>query len=186
MCELFERALVTHCAPTLAGHKCGSLFTWIGCPGIDPSLCVAEADALLRSKGLRVCMLKHAQDRSLVYAYRPSKLHTRLSDPAVRRFLQRKGYGCVSVSDDLGHLAARVHSSSEFPHEIGVFLDYPLDDVIRFIEQRGRGYRCSGCWKAYSNEQEARRRFELYDKCHRIYLSCHLRGFDVMRLTVAA
>ena len=107
-------------------------------------------------------------------------------EPAIRRFLQRKGYGCVSVSDDLGHLAARVHSSSEFPHEIGVFLDYPLDDVIRFIEQRGRGYRCSGCWKAYSNEQEARRRFELYDKCHRIYLSCHLRGFDVMRLNVAA
>ena len=186
MCELFERALVTHCAPTLAGHKCGSLFTWVGGPGVDPSLCVAEADALLRHKGLRVRILKHASDRSLIYAYRPNRLRARLSDPAVRSFLRDKGYSCASIADDLTHLAERVNSSPEFPHEIGVFLDYPLEDVIRFIEQRGSGYCCCGCWKAYSNEREARKRFALYDKCHRIYLSCHLRGFDVLRLTVAA
>ena len=79
MCELFERALVTHCAPTLAGHKCGSLFTWVGCPGVDPSLCVAEADALLRHKGCACAYSSTLPDRSLIYAYRPNRLRARLS-----------------------------------------------------------------------------------------------------------
>lgn len=186
MCELFERALVTHCAPTLAGHKCASLFTWLGCPNVDPSHCVKEADALLRHKGLRLYMLKHTSARSLIYVYRPHRLRARMADPAIRHFLQDKGYSGTSVACDLARLAERVDSSFEFPHEIGVFLDYPLEDVIRFIEQRGSGYHFCGCWKVYSNEQDARRRFALYDKCQRIYLSCHLRGFDVVRLTVAA
>ncbi len=32
MCEAFERAVITHCAPTLARHKCANLFVWRGCP----------------------------------------------------------------------------------------------------------------------------------------------------------
>lgn len=28
MSERFEEAVIAHCAPTLAGHKCGSLFSW--------------------------------------------------------------------------------------------------------------------------------------------------------------
>ena len=35
MSERFEEAVIAHCAPTLAGHKCGSLFSWRKTGGQD-------------------------------------------------------------------------------------------------------------------------------------------------------
>lgn len=34
----------------------------------------------------------------------------------------------------LEQLRSRLHGSEEFPHEIGVFLGYPLNDVLGFIK----------------------------------------------------
>ena len=79
-----------------------------------------------------------------------------------------------------------VRAGTDFPHEIGVFLGYPLEDVIGFIRNKGQCFCCLGCWKAYSNEAQARRVFALYEKCRNVYLSCYRRGFGVARLTVAA
>lgn len=186
MCEAFEKVLISHCAPTLARHKCGSLFTWRGCPGIPSSHCVAETDEALSHKGVRLCILKKSQQNCLVYVYRPLSLEERLADPEVRHFLNKLGYTGASLSEDIRFLAHKITYESEFPHEIGIFLDYPLHDVIGFIENRGNDYCCLGCWKAYSNEQEARKRFRLYEKCRQVYLACYQRGFDVVRLTVAA
>ena len=83
-------------------------------------------------------------------------------------------------------LSERIRCSGEFPHEIGVFLDYPLEDVVGYIENRGDRALCAGCWKAYSNADEAQRRFALYRKCREVYLRCYRKGFGVARLTVAA
>ena len=92
----------------------------------------------------------------------------------------------VLLNECIDALARRVHCGEEFPHEIGVFLDYPLEDVVGYIENRGDRALCSGCWKAYSNADEARRRFALYRKCREVYLRCYRKGFGVARLTVAA
>ena len=39
--------------------------------------------------------------------------------------------------------------AADFPHEIGVFLGYPLEDVVGFIRHRGKCFTCCGCWKSY-------------------------------------
>ena len=186
MCEAFERAVITHCAPTLARHKCANLFVWHGCPGRTPAECVRELDAALCGKGVRLRILKENKKGCLVYVYRPRMLERKLKDAAIGAFLKQRGYTGPDMENCLRNLTDRIADCAEFPHEIGVFLDYPLADVIGFMENRGAGYRCQGCWKAYSNEQEALRRFRLYRKCREVYLSCYRRGFDVVRLTVAA
>lgn len=183
MCEAFERAIVTHCAPTLAGHKCGSLFSWHGCPD---SLRVEEADGVLSRKGVRVRLLRSCANGALVYVYRPEKLAARLKDNAVRAFLAGEGYADLTIASCLERLSERIVCGRDFPHEIGVFLDYPLEDVIGFIRHRGSEYRCLGCWKAYGDVAQAEKRFALYRKCQRVYLDCYRRGFGVLRLTVAA
>lgn len=53
----------------------------------------------------------------------------------------------------------RLHMCEKFPHEIGLFLDYPLVDVIGFIRNTGKNCKCSGCWKAYGNAKEAEKTF---------------------------
>ena len=52
-----------------------------------------------------------------------------------------------------------------FPHEIGLFLGYPPEDVEGFRLHRGRDYKLCGCWKVYSDVEGARQCFRRYDRC---------------------
>lgn len=186
MCKAFERAVITHCAPTLARHKCASLFTWHGCEGRPRRECVAEADDLLQSKGVRLLAFP-GQGSGMPGAGVPSRdAGAAAAGPRGQAFLRAQGYVEDSLEGYLSQLGRRLEESAEFPHEIGVFLDYPLEDVQGFMANGGAGAVCQGCWKAYGDAQEAYRRFRLYGKCREVYLSCYRRGFDVLRLTVAA
>ena len=42
--------------------------------------------------------------------------------------------------------------SGEFPHEVGLFLSYPPEDVKGFIAHRANDFKCAGLWKVYGNE----------------------------------
>ena len=71
-------------------------------------------------------------------------------------------------------------------HEIGVFLGYPLSDVVGFIENSGRNFTCCGCWKAYGDPQAAQRHFAQLRKCTAVYLRLFHSGTPILRLAVAA
>ncbi len=79
-----------------------------------------------------------------------------------------------------------VAENDAFPHEIGVFLGYPLGDVMGFIRSGGRNCRHAGCWKVYCNEAETLRLFEKFKKCRDVYLRLWNQGRSVLQLTVAA
>ena len=74
----------------------------------------------------------------------------------------------------------------EFPHEIGVFLGYPLDDVKGFIRHKGRDYTFCGCWKCYGDPQAARRRFERYHRCTAVLRRRYAEGTPITQLIEAA
>ena len=65
----------------------------------------------------------------------------------------------------LFYLAQRIQSTKGFPHEIGIFLGYPLEDVVGFITNNGCNYKYSGCWKVYGDETYSRRLFAQYKSC---------------------
>ena len=48
-----------------------------------------------------------------------------------------------------------------FPHEIGVILGYPLEDVKGYMENGGQKCLLNGYWKVYNNPEEAKRKFEI-------------------------
>ena len=69
--------------------------------------------------------------------------------------------------------------SESFPHEIGIFLGYPAEDVRGFVENGGCNYKLCGCWKVYGSVESARRKFAAYDRC-REYLCGRLeQGEDL-------
>ena len=86
----------------------------------------------------------------------------------------------------LNQLADRLCCEGEFPHEIGVFLGYPLADVIGFIQNRGKNFTACGYWKVYTDPTAAQAEFDRYKKCERIYARCYYNGTPIRRLTVAA
>lgn len=176
-----EDLIVRHCAPTLANLKTGSLFV---CPITDrPSFfsSLRSLNELLVPKGLRALPLRIREHSALVYLYRPSRLKKDLEDPAAIKILQDHGYSCYGKC--LPKLIERVRASEEFPHEIGLFLGYPPEDVQGFLDHRP--CKCSGCWKVYGDENKAKKTFDLYKKCERVYCQQLAQGIDIKRLTVA-
>ena len=71
----------------------------------------------------------------------------------------------LTLDENLEHLGRRLKENSGFPHEIGIFLGYPFDDVIGFKENKGQNYLFSGYWKVYSDEKSAKKLFEKFTKC---------------------
>ena len=67
----------------------------------------------------------------------------------------------------LDHLASRMAGSGGFPHEVGLFLGYPAEDVEGFRRHGGQGYKYSGLWKVYSDVERAQRCFRQYGCCRR-------------------
>ena len=181
MSHSFEEAIIRHCAATLAGHKCGSLFCCAACTEED----VDSANAAMNLKGVRVVSLRTCGRGTLVYVYRRAALNEKLADENVKAFLSERGYDCAGAEACIERLRSRIEMDS-FPHEIGVFLGYPLADVIGFIQNRGKNFTACGYWKVYTDPSAAQKAFDRYKKCERIYARCYYNGTPIRQLTVAA
>lgn len=182
--RMLARELVTHGAPTLAHLKVGSLFN-VSYDSLDTlTMEISMLNAELFPKGVTMAPLCWRDSKALIYLYRTAELSHQLSQPEVQSFLQGYGYACFTVQAVLQHLHIRLLCFPEFPHEIGVFLGYPLSDVEAFIRNGGQNCICCGCWKAYSNEQEAMRMFQRLRKCKDVYAKLFAQGFPLSRLTV--
>ena len=57
------------------------------------------------------------------------KLMRDLADPRAYELLRNFGYDTSSINRCLMELSRRLSESDEFPHEIGLFLGYPPEDV---------------------------------------------------------
>lgn len=181
---MLERSIIDHASPTLARLKLGNLFNHT--MGDDFPGEFATLQRQLMDRGVTMTILKISRGKALIYLYRAEELKKTLADEGVRRLLETCGYRCLDVDGALDTLRARLHSLDAFPHEIGVFLGYPLEDVLGFIENGGRNSLSCGCWKVYSNECEALKAFERYEKCKAVYQRLFASGCPLTRLTVAA
>ncbi len=180
-----EKYLVEQCAPTLASLKTGSMFGVIDEDMQELARQVSEWNAALSPKGLTLTILRCRQNRALIYLGRLSQLRRDLSAPGAAELLQKCGYTAVAESEALERLRERVCTSESFPHEIGLFLGYPLPDVLGFIQYKGQNSKCTGYWQVYGDEQDAQRRFKSYRKCSEVYMRLWRCGRSVQQLTVA-
>lgn len=179
-----EDIIVRQCAPTLAGLKTGNMFTCLFADTDEMRDSVRKWNRLLGKKGLRVLPLKFRDNRALVYVYRVSHLLRDMKDDAVSHLLREMGYETETPERCIVQLIRKLEGCSEFPHEIGLFLGYPPEDVCGFIENRARGCKLIGYWKVYGNEEKARKTFAKYRKCTEVYTAQFVGGRSVDRLTV--
>ena len=181
---MLDRAIIDHASPTLARLKLGNLFNYPMSADFDAEF--AALKALLAGKGVALSVLRKTRDKALVYIYRADELERALRDHGVRRLLKSCGYDSFDVGGALETLKSRLNDADAFPHEIGVFLGYPLEDVLGFIENGGRNCLACGCWKVYANECAALKAFRRYEKCKSVYQRLFASGCPLSRLTVAA
>ena len=179
-----EQFLIEHCSPVLAGLKTANMFTITLDEGQDIFDELRQLNRLLREKGLRIVMLRRGDRKALLYLYRPDYLDRDLDSPLARHILEAKGYRCGSAGSCIVQLIRHLAEDEAFPHEVGLFLGYPPEDVVCFMKDSRKGVKCTGCWKAYGNEEEARKTFSKYKKCTDVYRRELSKGRSLLQLTV--
>ena len=179
-----DELVIRHCAPTLASIKTANLFSCIFTDRQEMLKHVRNLNLRLKKKGLRVLPLWFKENRGLIYVYRPDKLSKDLQDELAGSLLKKSGYSCTDENACLRKLIERLNLFSDFPHEIGLFLGYPPEDVDGFINRRNE-CKCCGFWKVYGNVDNAQRLFARYRKCTEIYCKLCQEGRSLENLTVA-
>ncbi len=167
-----EETLIRHCSPTLAGLKTGNLF---GCEYPTKEALYQEIRQFnhrLSQKGVRVIPLQYEKQRALIYVYRPERLKQDFDCCAVCQILKQQGYQNPDIYQCIAKLKQRIHTEKEFPHEIGLFLGYPPEDVAGFMKHAP--CKCTGCWKVYGDPEKALQLFAAFRKC----TECNLRKFE--------
>lgn len=182
----FEQEIIRHCSPTLAGIKTGSLFSYPFSDYRQIINLIADWNNSLNFRGVYFKILKTSPRRVLIYVYRQNRLLHDLSCPKVMSFLAEIGYPIRDLDSCLEFLSLRVQNSMDFPHEIGLFLSYPFEDVEGFINHQGKNCLHCGYWKVYCNENEKIELFNQYKKCTKKYFQRLISGSSILTLTVAA
>lgn len=182
----FDKLLGFHCAPTLMGIKEANLICCAKKQFADISDLLSEYNAFLNHKGLYLEPLWETERRVLVLVYQKKKLTESLKEPKVINFLEKYGYQeNMTFNELLDNLKKNVSATGDFPHEIGVFLGYPIEDVEGFILNKGKNCQVCGCWKVYSDVENKLKLFEKYTKCRDVVCSYINRGSSIRQLMQA-
>lgn len=179
-----ESKLIQYCSPTLASLKSANLFTVVTQDIGYLNKEVKRLNVLLAERGIKITVLLVRDSSVLVYVYRENVLKHQLAAEKVGDFLAEFGYDNVSVDYAIEKLKDRIFSQDNFPHEIGVFLDYPLDDIKAFIDNKGKNFRHCGYWKVYSNFEESLQKFADFDRCKELYKQMWQNGSTIRQLAL--
>ncbi|WP_019189711.1 DUF3793 family protein [Levyella massiliensis] len=198
----WERALVHHCAETLAGLKPASLLCLRSDALLQSQDAVDYGNAQFNRFGIRFFALGRCRKAERILIYREERLNAWLHKGDVRKALEVFGYDCSLppatdivtagsvpqnhyplVGSLLQQLLCRMTQCPSISDEIGLFLGYPVEDVISYAKDRGRNaYAMRGYWRVYHNPSEARKTFEAFHACRQCWLAALQNGDDLFRL----
>ena len=144
---------------------------------------LARISMKLHNTNISLIILCTCKKRQLVMVYRAKELEEHLRSKEVSDYLREFGYRRDDFISNLIRLHQRMNGfynkMKEFPHEVGVFLGYPICDIKGFLENKGERYLHSGYWKIYGNLEETRKKFLSYDEAREIAIDEFLSGREL-------
>lgn len=144
---------------------------------------LARISMKLHNTNISLIILCTFKKRHLVMVYRAKELEEHLRSKEVSDYLREFGYRRDDFISNLIRLHQRMNGfynkMKEFPHEVGVFLGYPICDIKGFLENKGERYLHSGYWKIYGNLEETRKKFLSYDEAREIAIDEFLSGREL-------
>lgn len=152
------------CAPVLVGIKPSNLLI------VKHPICEKVKKEILEVEA-NYRLLYSSENRYIYLVYRKRALEALLKKPLTIAYLSGFSYEefdlANGIEKSIAHLSFRLQTAldnkKDFPHEIGVFMGYPIDDILDFVKNSGRNYEVSGYWKVYHKKEVAIRVFKQYD-----------------------
>lgn len=171
-----ENQLALQCAPLLMGIKISNILI------VDREN-YNRVIKMFQRTGISCYLLCEAEQRITFLLYQEEELMQYLKEKKVWKAMRKFGYNRQDITDILEKIAVRyvsyMRKDSEFPHELGLVLGYPVEDVLGFIEQGGKNYLCSGYWKVYGNVEEAVKTFEAYNQAKEAVVKMVASGMGI-------
>lgn len=179
--EAMAVRLAYACAPVLLGMKAANSFMALSCE-------FEEICACLEGTRVEVLPLSHHHCKSLYLLYRRERLFSYLNQPAHREFLAESDERYLGAAEErlLRLLRRRMTEYADgnggFPHELGLFLEYPLIDVKGYMQDFGKNSLYTGYWQVYGDVEEAKERFCRYHNAKDWSLQMTRLGYSLQEL----
>lgn len=171
-----EDQFVLQCAPLIAGLRISSLF-------IVRRNNLCRIYGLLRDSAIYYYVLYVTEEKAVVFLCRPERLTVYLGKKQVREFLADREYPVCRLEDILRTLRQRYQDyyrgNREFPHELGLILGYPIEDVKGFIRHKGKDPLYAGYWKVYSDAPAKRELFGMYELAREMLAELLRNGVNI-------
>lgn len=171
--------LMLKLAPVLVKLKPASLLPLCNCEKSGREnhydLWEKQKGDIARELGISFKELKDTSRGKQMLFYNPEVLFGTITQPENLAYLERFGYSFCSTVEDYLELLKRRFCASEgnrfsFPHEIGIFLGYPLKDVKGFIE-RGSVFPIKrGRWLVFGKPEESIQLMQIHKKAEDVFL----------------
>ena len=169
--------LALQCAPVISGIKISNLLT-------IPAKSLRELSVVLKKTELSFRILYPGRERLVILIYRETELKEYLEREEVMAFIDECGYETSDISKIFPVFVKRymryMELKQDFPHELGLFLGYPIEDVEGFIKENGKNYLYSGYWKVYKDAELKIRIFKNYEKVQTEIVRLLYEGLDIM------
>jgi len=180
-----EFNIINNCSPTLAGLKTGNIFNYEIKEGEDIYAIVQSFNSIFLQKGLKMIVLRVKDRVAMLYLYRPTQLWRDINRSEAKGLLDDMGYPSSNMDGCIEELARRVNIKGEFPHEIGLFIGYPIEDVVGFMEKGADGSKYCGAWRVYGDVDKAKKIFALYRKCRKVYTNAYTKNNNFEKLIIS-
>lgn len=179
---MIDEKIIKYASPTLAGIKTGSLFKIYlnEVNNLDDTLLFYNS--IFSKFNINMFVLYKTNSYILIYLYRINSLKKDLNNNKSLKLLIDLGYPVNNLDSILSYLKLRFETLKRTPHELGLFLGYPLEDVLGFIHNKGMNFKLSGCWKVYDNEEKCKIIFDSYKKCKYNNMKLFYMGFSLESL----
>lgn len=157
--EYLYSYLKYHLAPIRADLKPGSI---LNMTGELRRKWLKHGQEITLKLNLEWILLRETKNSSIIFLFRRDLIQKLIADEAIKTYLKQMGYKVESVESVITSLIRR-YDKMHCPHEVGVLLGIPIEDVKGFIDNPKGPCLLKGYWKVYSNLEYAKALFKAYD-----------------------
>lgn len=167
--EYFDKYMLFLLAPVIGGLKPSSTIT-LKKDSKEYHTWNDYKEIFLEKTRLKHILLREDDDAIILLIYSEKRLENYINKEEIKKFLLKLDYNSEdSLEDILNNLVER-YNKFHCPHELGVFLGIPLQDVIDFMECTAKKCLLCGYWKVFNDFDYALQIFNDYNKSKELVL----------------
>lgn len=172
-----ETQLALQCASLITGLKISNLL-------ILSSENERVVKSILNKSMISYYRLLKNDEKITYLLFKRQELERVIKDEDVWKIFRSNGYKTLHIGKILRTFQLRyedyVNGNIEFPHEMGLLLEYPVEDVVGFVDNKGKNFLYSGYWKVYKNMKEKVKLFRKFEVAEETLIHMVSNGVSII------